>query len=417
MADPQLFAGIDIGSTAVRIAVGHRLPQGEKEQLHIIGAAEVSAEGINRGQINSIEDAVSSVSACVEKAERMTGTEIGSAWVSLSGAFVNMQQSHGVVAVSRTDGEIREEDVERAIEQAQTVATPINFEIIHVVPRSFRVDGQADVRDPVGMSGVRLEVDCQIIQGLSTHIKNLSKCIYRTGINLERLAVGTLAVAETVVASRQKELGVAVVNIGAATTTLAVFERGDILHIAALPIGSEHITSDIAIGLRTSIDVAEGVKVQHASASPGDTNRNEVINLAELGAQEDENVSRKYVCQIVEARAEELMEKIDKEFRACGRSGMLPAGVVFTGGGAKMTGLVELAKRKLRLPAQVGSPLGVSGITDRVNDAAFSTAIGLAQWAMNETPVHADRAGGRSRLGGLKPIAKVGSALRKVWPF
>ena len=414
MPEPQLFAGIDIGSTAVRIAVGHRLPQGEREQLHVIGAAEVRSEGINRGQINSIEDAVSSVSACVEKAERMIGTELSGAWVAISGSFVNMQESHGVVAVSRTDGEIRDEDVDRAVEQAQTVATPVNFEIIHVVPRSFRVDGQEGVKDPVGMTGVRLEVDCQIIQGLSSHIKNLTKCVYRTGINLDRLAVGTLAASEVVAAPRQKELGVAVVNIGAATTTLSVFEHGDILHLASLPIGSEHVTSDIAIGLRTSIDVAEAVKLQHASANPSDCLKKEEINLGELGAQEDEMVSRKYVCQIVEARLEELMEKIDKEFKKVGRSGMLPAGVVFTGGGAKINGLVDLAKRKLRLPASVGMPIEVTGITDRVNDVSFSTAIGLVQWWMSETP---EDAVPKSGFAGLQRFTKMTSAIKKVLPF
>ena len=414
MANPQLFAGIDVGSTAVRIAVGHRLPNGDKDQLHVIGAAEVVSEGVNRGQINSIEDAVSSVSSCVEKVERMVGTDVAGAWVSISGSFVTMQESPGVVAVSRVDGEIRDEDVERAIEQAQTVATPVNFEILHVIPRSFRVDGQVGVKDPVGMTGVRLEVDCQIVQGLSSHIKNLTKCVYRTGIDLERLAVGTLAASETVVTSRQKELGVAVINIGASTTTMAVFEHGDIIRLASLPIGSDHVTSDLAIGLRTSIDVAEEVKVQFASALPGEVAKNDEINLAELGGQDDEAVSRRYVCQIVEARLEELMERIDKELRDCGRSGKLPAGAVFTGGGAKLPGLVDLAKRKLRFSAAVGVPVGVTGITDRVHDAAFSTAIGLVQWCMNETPVdEPSRAGARR----LQPITKVGSAIRRLLPF
>ena len=255
MAEDALFAGIDIGSTAVRIAVGQRLPSsGDKEQVHIIGAAEVPSEGISRGVINSIEDAVSSVSACIERVERMTGTPVGSAWVSISGSNVTLLESKGVVAVAKSDGEIREDDVDRVVDAAQTVATPVNYEIIHVIPKAFTVDGQKGIKDPVSMNGLRLEVDAQIIQGLSSHIKNLTKCVYRTGVNIERLVLGVLATAEVVTSARQKELGVAVVNIGGATTSLVVFEQGDILHMASVPLGSDHITSDIAIGLRTSIE-------------------------------------------------------------------------------------------------------------------------------------------------------------------
>ncbi|MDD5251686.1 MAG: cell division protein FtsA [Patescibacteria group bacterium] len=392
MAKDTLFAGIDIGSTAVRIAVGQRMPAGDREGLHIIGAAEVPSEGINRGAINSIEDAVSSVSSCIEKVERMTGAPVSSAWVSLSGAYITSQVSKGVVAVSRPDGEIREEDVERALDHAQTVATPTNYEIIHVIPRSYVVDGQAGVKDPVGMTGIRLEVDAQIIQGQTAHIKNLTKCVYRTGANIERLVLGILAAAECVATARQKDLGVAIVNIGGSTTSLAVFEQGEILHLATLPIGADHVTADIAIGLRTSIDIAERVKLKHAYAVAKDVDKKAEVNLRELGSDSDEEVSLKYVGQIVQARMEEILERIDNELKKIDRSGLLPAGVVFTGGGAKLSGLVELAKNKLRLPVSLGYPLNVTSITDRVNDLSFTTAIGLIQWGMNDA-VAAGRGG------------------------
>lgn len=411
MAEDALFAGIDIGSTAVRIAVGQRLPSnGEKEQVHIIGAAEVPSEGINRGVINSIEDAVSSVSACIERVERMTGAPVGSAWVSISGSNVTLLESKGVVAVAKTDGEIREDDVDRVVDAAQTVATPVNYEIIHVIPKAFTVDGQKGIKDPVSMNGLRLEVDAQIIQGLSSHIKNLTKCVYRTGVNIERLVLGVLATAEVVTTARQKELGVAVLNIGGATTNLVVFEQGDILHMASIPLGSDHITSDIAIGLRTSIDVAERVKLQYAEATAANVGRSEQVNLRELGADGDELVSRKYVCDIVQARLEEVLERVEKELKKIGRNGMLPAGVVLTGGGSKIAGVVELTKQKLRLPASLGYPIGVTSITDRVNDLAFTTAIGLVQWGMHETPEGAKKRKG----GGLgKPVEKVGEHLKK----
>jgi cell division protein FtsA len=394
MADDALFAGIDIGSTSVRIAVGQRVPaSGDKEQVHIIGASEVSSEGISRGTINSIEDAVSSVSGAIEKVERMTGMPVGTAWVSIAGASVTMIESKGVVAVSRPDGEVRDEDVDRAVDAAQTVATPVNYEIVHVIPKSFLVDGQKGIKDPVGMSGIRLEVDAQIIQGLSSHIKNLTKCVYRTGVNIERLVLGTLAAAEVTATRRQKELGVAVVTIGGSTTNLAVFEEGDILHLASIPIGADHITADLAIGLRTSIDVAERVKVQYATATPKEFGKTDVLHLRDVGAAEDEEVKLQYVSRIVEARCEELFERIDKELKKIERSGMLPAGVVLTGGGAKLPGLVELAKEKLRLPASLGYPMSVTSITDRSNDLGFTTAIGLVQWGINETPADTGRTG------------------------
>lgn len=411
MGQDAIFTGIDIGSTAVRVAVGQRMPVGDKESVHIIGAVEVPSEGINRGVINSIEDAVSSVSACIEKVERMTGAPIASAWVAISGANVMSIESKGVVAVARPDGEIREDDVERAVDAAQTVATPVNFEIVHVIPKTFTVDGQPAIKDPVGMTGIRLEVDTQIIQGLSSHIKNLSKCVYRTGVNIEHLVLGVLANAEVVTTPRQKELGVAVVNIGGSSTNLVVFEQGDMLHLASLPIGSDHITSDIAIGLRTSIDVAEKVKLNHAQALPKDIAKKDEINLRDLGADTDENVPLRYVAQIVQARLDEIMEKVDKELKKINRSGLLPAGIVITGGGAKIPGIVELAKLKLRLPVSLGYPIGVTSITDRVNDLCFTTAIGLVQWGVNESKDGTGKKEGI--LARYKPVEKVTQQFKK----
>src|SRR3989338_4814156 len=265
----EIFTGLDIGSHAVRVAVGKPVPTRDgKNSMHIIGAVEVPSLGINKGTITDLEDAVASVSKALEQAERITGMPINRAWVGISGSHIMAQESRGVVGVSRNDGEIRDEDVERAIEAARTVVMPTNYEIFHVIPRGFVVDGQTGVKDPVGMSGIRLEVDALIIQGLTSHIKNLTKCVHRTGLNIEDVVFSILATSEAVINSRQKELGVCVVNIGAATTGMAVSEEGDILHTAVIPIGCDHVTSDIAIGLRTSIEVAEKVKLRYASTLP-----------------------------------------------------------------------------------------------------------------------------------------------------
>lgn len=403
----DFVVGLDIGSSAVRVAVGKRRVGDLKAPIQIIGASEAPSEGISKGVIVSIEEAVSSVSSALERAERMIGAPIERAWVGISGAHVISQTSKGVVGVSRPDGEIGSEDVHRAIEAARTVATPSNYEIVHVIPKSFSVDGQTGIRDPVGMTGIRLEVDAAIIQGLSSHIKNLTKCVYRTSIDIEDLVLGILATVEAVATSRQKDLGVAVVNIGASTTSMAVFEGGDVLATAVLPLGSEHITSDIAIGLRTTIDAAERIKVQFGTALPKTVNRRDEIDLADMGAATSERVSRKYVSEIIEARVEEILKKIDGELKKIDRSGLLPAGVILTGGGAKLTGIVEVAKQNLRLPAVVGSALEVASITERASDPACATAIGLVLWGMR---VQAREHEGFAGLPAFKPANMIHAA-------
>ncbi|MBU0645974.1 cell division protein FtsA [Patescibacteria group bacterium] len=380
----EIYAGLDIGSYGVRLAVGKPVPAGDgKEHIHIIGAVEVPSLGVTKGTITNLEDAVSSVSKALEQAERITGLPVNTAWVGITGSHIIAQESRGVVGVSRTDAEIRDEDIERAIEAARTVATPTNYEIIHVIPKSFIVDGQRGVKDPVGMNGIRLEVDALIIQGLTSQIKNLTKCVYRTGLDIEDVVFSILATAEAVVTNRQKELGVCVVNIGASTTSLVVYEEGDVLQTAVLPIGCDHVTSDLAIGLRTSIDVAEQVKLRYATCNAESVPKKDEINLAELGAPEEEYVGRRFVADITDARVQEIFEHVDKELGKIDRSGMLPAGVILTGGGAKLNGVLEVAKTALRLPASLGTPIGITSVIDRTNDPSMSTAIGLVLWGHN----------------------------------
>ncbi|MDO8505142.1 MAG: cell division protein FtsA [bacterium] len=379
MPPEPFIVGLDVGSSAIRLVVGQLVVSGNSSELQIVGASEIPASGISKGIIASIEDATAAVSACMEKAERMLGTPLERAWVGISGLHILTEESRGVVAIGKPNGEITEEDVARAIEAARTVATPLNYEILHVIPKSFTVDGQPGIKDPIGMTGIRLEVDAQIIQGLSSQIKNLTKCIYRTGFDIEDLVLSILAASEAVTTPRQKELGVAVVNIGGATTSYAVFEEGDLLTAGIIPIGGDHITSDIAIGLRTSIDVAERIKIEHGTAFGKEITKKDEIELEDISGG-DERVSRKYVAEIIQARVEELFEKLDREFKKVGRSGMLPSGIIFTGGGAKLAGVVGLAKEKLRLPASLGYPGGVSSVLDQVNDLSFTTAVGLAVW-------------------------------------
>ncbi len=407
----QIITGLDIGSSHIRIVVGQVIPSEEKREIHIIGAVDVPSEGISKGAITSIEDAVSSVSSALEQAERVTGVPVNSAWVGISGSHILAQESKGVVGVSRSDGEIKEEDVERSIEAARTVATPSNYEILHVLPKSFTIDGQGGIKDPVGMTGIRLEVDAEIIQGLSSQIKNITKCVYRTGLDIEDLVLSVLSCAEAVLTPRQKELGVVLVNIGATTASVIVFEEGDVLHTAVIPIGGDHITSDIAIGLRTSIDVAERIKIEQGTAITKGFSKKDEINLADFGAQDEEMVSLKYVAEIIEARVEEIMEKIDTELKKIDRSGMLPAGVVLTGGSAKLKGIVEVAKSKLRLPASLGYSMGVTSVTDKTQDLGFSTAVGLVLWGGEIVGQKSQPLG--KILGKIKGVDKASGQIKK----
>jgi len=411
----EIFTGLDVGTCAIRAAVGKLVPSPEGgEQIHIIGAVEVPSSGVSKGTITNLEDAVSSISRALEQAERITGVPLSKAWVGINGSHIISQESRGVIGVGRSDGEIRDEDVERSIEAARTVATPTNYEIIHVIPKSFTVDGQRGVKDPVGMNGIRLEVDAIIIQGLGSQIKNLTKAVYRTGLDIEDLVFSILATAEAVVSDRQKELGVCVVNIGASTTNVVVFEEGDVLHTAVLPIGSDHVTSDIAIGLRTSIDVAEQVKLHYATCLPDDVNKKEEINLGELGAPEEEIVGRRFVADITEARVQEIFEHIDRELKKIDRSGMLPAGIILTGGGAKLSGILDAAKSAFRLPVSLGTPIGVTSVIDRVNDPAMSTAMGLVLWGH-----HIRGSSGKGGIGNLftrfGDMDKITSGFKKIF--
>jgi len=413
-ANNNLIAGLDIGSSMVRMAVGKLVYNGRDDvspDMQILGAAEIPAEGMHKGAISSIEDVVSSVSSCLEKMERTVGMPIDTVWVGVSGLHIMSQNSKGVVAASKSENEITESDVGRALEAARSISTPLNYEVLHVLPKRFSVDGQTGIKDPVGMTGIRLEVDAQIILGASAQIKNLTKAIYRSGLEIEDLVLSVLATSEAALTNRQKDLGVAIVDIGSSTTSLAIYEEGEILHSTILPIGSEHITNDIAIGLRVSIEVAERIKVEYGGCFANNVSKKEELDLYELGTGEHEIIKKKYLSEIIEARVEEIMQKIDGELRKVQRSGMLPAGVVFTGGGAKLPGLLDAAKQYLRLPATLGYPLNFISATDKINDLSFVNVVGLVKWGsmMSQSGPKTKNV---SMLGGIKKVGGLVSSTK-----
>lgn len=378
MPKSHLITGLDIGSTAIRIAVGERSKNDNK--IRIIGAVEGPSAGVSKGVIVGSEDAISAISTVMERAERMIGQPIEHAWVGINGSHIVTTESHGVVAVSKSNGEITYSDVDRVIEAAKAVAAPPNYEILHVIPKSFTVDQQVGIKDPVGMTGIRLEVDTQIIQGQSAQIKNLSNCVYRTKLNIDDLVLSILAAAECVLTTKQKEMGVVVINLGGKTTSLAVYEEGDLLHTAVIPLGSDYVTADIALYSQISAETAEKIKVREGSCSYKEFKRQEEMKFAAVGGIEEGAFSKKEIAQVISLRVEEIFEKVDRELKKIGKSGMLPAGAVITGGGAKLDGIIEAAKRALRLPASVGYPHDLVSALDRASDPAFTAAIGLVLW-------------------------------------
>lgn len=377
--DNNTLVGIDIGTSKVAVTIG-RVEEG---LISIIGFSRVANAGMRKGAITDIEDAVSALTSALEEAERVAGVPIKSAYVSIGGANISSTISKGVVAVSRADGEITVSDVNRVIEAAQTVALPPNREIVHIVPKHFIVDGQEGISDPTNMTGIRLEVEAVVVSSATNTIKNLQKCLQQADVNIESMVYSPLAAAQVLINKKQKEIGVAVVDIGAGTTSMAVFENGEILHCAVLPIGSQQITSDIAIGLRTSLEVAEKIKTHYGSAMPENISESENINLANFDPQDAQKVERKYVSEIIHARVMEIFSMIHDELRKIGKDGMLPAGIIFTGGGSNLEDLVMLAKEELRLPAQIGLPIfEMSGLVDKIDPSIYSTSTGLILYGL-----------------------------------
>ncbi|MGI6103024.1 MAG: cell division protein FtsA [Patescibacteria group bacterium] len=383
MAQRNVVLGLDIGTTKIAATVGHFAEGG----VEILAMTKVPNSGLRRGQVVDVEETVSAISAVLEDAERQAQTPLQSAIVGLSGSQVETTQSKGVIAVSRPDGEITQQDVDRVLEAARAIAMPANREIIHILPKGFTVDAEANIVDPVGMTGIRLEVDAHVVSCPSPAAKNLVRAVGQAGLAIDEMIFSPLATAELILTKRQKESGVALIDIGAGTTELAVYEENDLIHAAVLPVGSMHITNDIAIGLKTSIDLAEAIKVRYGTALVGDIRDIDTIDLTVIDPTELERPKRKYIAEIIEARLAELFMIVNDEFRKIGKDGTLPAGVVFTGGGSRLDGLVELAKQNLHLPAKLGRPhTEFMGSVDKLDDPAYATCVGLALWGLSGRP-------------------------------
>jgi cell division protein FtsA len=375
--DSNISVGIDIGNTKVVTCVGKI----ENGSIDIIGVGKSENQGIRKGVIVDIEETVSAISASLNEAERMAGFAITSATLGISGPFIESEQSRGVIAVSRQDGEIVAEDMMRVNEAARAIPSRPNREVLHVLPMNFIIDGNEIVKDPIGMTGIRLEVISNIISASSNAVKSLLRSVEQAGIANTELVFSPLAAAKVLLTKRQMDIGVMLIDIGAATTSYAVYEEGELITCGVVPVGSMHITNDIAIGLRTNIDLAEIIKTKYGYALPDKIGEKEELDLSKIDKNEDGKVSLRYVAEIIEARLNEIFSLIKDNLTRLDCNVALPAGVIITGGGSKIEGIIEMTKETMRLPAAYGKPsVEISGLIDKLDDPIYSTSIGLMYW-------------------------------------
>jgi len=378
MARPYTISGIDIGNSQVKVVIA-RINGSLRPE--VLGTGNADSKGLRRGMVVDMEETIANIGSAVQQAEAMAGTRIKRAFVAVNGLHIKTQVSRGVIAVSRADNEISQNDVERVIGAASVVSMPANREIIHVIPRNFIIDGTEFVKNPLGMKGVRLEADVMLIDGLSPYLRNIAKCVNENDIEVIGLVYAPLAASLSSLDKNQKEHGVINLDFGGGTSTLAVFEEADLLHSAVIPIGSKHITNDLAIALRTSLDIAERIKLEYCSTSnTEDLRKKDNIDLSHLLEEENCIVPKKQLVKVVDARVGELLDIVESELKKVSKNGILPGGIVLSGGGSHLPGFAFLVKDKLRLPVKVAEPLGFDGANNVVGNPSFAVAVGLVLW-------------------------------------
>lgn len=412
--DNQTFVGIDIGTTKICTLVGREESSGK---IHILGVGVEPSQGLRKGVVVDIEAAAQAVARSVDKAERTSGVEILSAFVSLAGSDVSSVNSKGVVGVSGRV--IDQNDVARAVDAAQAVAIPHNREIVHVIQRAFNVDGQDGIRMPVGMHGYRLEVETHIITAQAASIENLRQCVAAAGVEVTQFVLNPLASAEVVSTESERQMGCVVCDMGGGTTDMAIFVDGDVWYTAVLGIGANHITNDIAQLLHLPASQAEEVKIQHGQADPEKVDPRQYFSIKPFGEQDPIQASHQELVHIIHARVEEIFNLVVQEIKRSGYDGLLPAGMVLTGGGSLLPGIRGVASRVLGVPVRLAQPENLIGMADRLHSPAYSTTIGLLRWAslMSEISPAVEHRRSKSRAaGGDAFLTRVLSFLRRLLP-
>ncbi len=381
-SDDRLIVGLDIGTSKVLAIVGEVSPTGE---IEIIGVGHHPARGLKKGVVANIESTVQSIQRAVEEAELMAGCQIYSVFAGIAGAHINSFNSHGVVAIR--DKEVAHGDVDRVIEAARALAIPNDQKILHILPQDFVIDGQEGIREPVGMSGVRMEAKVHIITGAVSAAQNIVKCIRRCGLEVDDIILEQLASSYSVLTEDEKDLGVCIIDIGGGTTDIAVFTEGAIRHTAVIPIAGDQITNDIAVAIRTPTQAAEDIKVQYGCALTQLANPDETIETPSVGDRPPRKLARQTLAEVVEPRVEELFGLAQNELRRSGFEELIGSGIVLTGGSSRMEGMVELGEEVFHMPVRLGMPQYVGGLSEVVRNPIYSTGVGLIQFG------HTNRAG------------------------
>jgi cell division protein FtsA len=394
------IVGIDVGTTKICTLIGQ---MSDGLVPRIIGVGVVPSRGVSKGMIVNVHEATEAIARSVDKAEQTAGIRVEQAYVSISGDHLTSVNSRGVVAISRGERGVVVSDIERALDAAQAIAIPHNQEVLHVIPRNYSVDGQVGIFEPLGMHGFRLEVEAHIITGARSAIQNLTKCIQALDIEVEELVLGPLASGEAVLTETEREMGVVLADIGGGTTDIGIFIEKSVWHTVILPLGGHHLTNDIAVGLRAPYATAEEIKKKYGHARPDSIVHDEMLDIAAFGEQARQQVPRKFLTEIIEARTEEIFELILQEVKRSGYDGLLPAGLVVCGGTADLSGIQELGQQVLGLPVRVGAPRGLRGLVDALNDPAYATSVGLLLWGLRQESALRPRTG---RMGLTRKIAQ-----------
>jgi cell division protein FtsA len=398
----RVVVGLDIGTTKICAVVAEVT---EDHAVNIIGVGSSPSRGLRKGMVSDIELTVESIKKAVEEAELMTGGQINAVYTGIAGSHISVAHSHGVVALNKQ--EVTRGDVHRAMEQARAcVRVEPDRRVLHVIPREFTVDDQDGIREPLGMSGARLKVDVHIITGAVTSAQNIIKSVNRAGLDLVDIVLQPLASSEAVLSSEERDLGVAMVDLGGGTTDLAIFVDGSIRHVAVLPIGGQNLTRDIAIGMLTSQTEAEKIKIKYGIARGDMVGSGEIVEVPAVGDRPARVVPRKELAAVIEPRVEEMFELVQEEIKRAGYEGMLGAGVVITGGTSMLAGMPDAAERVLDLPARRGSPTGVEGLRDIVGTPMHATAVGLI--------LHAHRHADEAEAAGLRGGRRVGKVFGRM---
>jgi len=390
------IVGLDIGTSKVVAIVGEVTSEGT---IEVIGIGSHPSRGLKKGVVVNIESTVLSIQRAVEEAELMAGCEISSVYAGIAGSHVRSLNSHGIVAIR--EREVTPGDVERVIDAARAVAIPADQKILHIIPQEFLIDHQEGIREPIGMSGVRLEAKVHMVTGAESAAQNIIKCIQRCGLSVEDIVLEQLASSHAVLSDDEKELGVCLVDIGGGTTDIAVFSGGAIRHTAVIPIAGDQVTNDIAVSMRTPTQYAEEIKIRYACALSQLANSDETIEVPSVGDRPPRRLARQTLAEIVEPRYEELFTLIRNEVARSGFDDMIAAGIVLTGGSSKMEGAIELAEEVFHLPVRLGVPQGVSGLADVVRNPIHATGVGLLQYALHEMQ---QRQGESPMGGGIKDV-------------